>query len=330
MSRHSSGSQGCSGESWHERRRGRSSWWTRSKNTTSSMSSSSTTRRRSGGLVPPSRRGPRCHRPSTPRSTAWCASTLDASSLTSAETRPWLGGSSASGRSDEQTFSFRALESYVVFTSCPDGTGARLVEQYGATVPEVPEVYLTCNDPEPARERVTVEGSLRQAGSVALFSDSTQGVANDGSFAFQVPPVIGDVVAFDETRIAFRRSLLFDRPRQLSPIDLDVEGSPLTDVPLVFTESPAGQVTTFSLLETRSGTLAVLARLPAPMARVPAASALAPGDSLRVLLTLRMGAQIRGIDGPFEALGTPLELLPVLDLDVVPPSVRGFAFRAWR
>ncbi len=218
----------------------------------------------------------------------------------------------------------------MVFTSCPDGTGARLVEQYGATVPEVPEVYLTCNDPEPARERVTVEGSLRQAGSVALFSDSTQGVANDGSFAFQVPPVIGDVVAFDETRIAFRRSLLFDRPRQLSPIDLDVEGSPLTDVPLVFTESPAGQVTTFSLLETRSGTLAVLARLPAPMARVPAASALAPGDSLRVLLTLRMGAQIRGIDGPFEALGTPLELLPVLDLDVVPPSVRGFAFRAWR
>ena len=71
----------------------------------------------------------------------------------------------------------------MVFTSCPDGTGARLVEQYGATVPEVPEVYLTCNDPEPARERVTVEGSLRQAGSVALFSDSTQGVANDGSFA---------------------------------------------------------------------------------------------------------------------------------------------------
>ncbi len=217
-----------------------------------------------------------------------------------------------------QTFIFRALESYVVFASCPDGNGTRVVEQYCATVPEVQEVHMSCDQAAPPIELVTIEGSLRQPGSVVVFSDSKQGVADDWSFAFQVPPVIGDIVAFDETRIAFRRSLLFDRPRQLSPIDLELEGSPLTDVPLTLAETLTGQVVTSSFLETRSGTFAALARFNDPKARVPAASALAPGDSLRVMFTQSTGAQIQGVTGPYEWFVTPIELLPALAPDVVP------------
>lgn len=141
-------------------------------------------------------------------------------------------------------------EPYVVAVTCNDFTGLFDTYMFARTLGDDPKLSAPCTG-EPLIDS-SLQGTLVQAGQVAIGFASQPVSSPNGSFEIEASAGTHEVIAITDSAIAIRRDVEVAGVTQLpTPLDVDQEGAPL--VPATFTvtnaepnETPNGIVQLFT------------------------------------------------------------------------------------
>jgi len=176
-------------------------------------------------------------------------------------------------------FVFRVYDEYEIVAVCGNSTVGYDVGYDAGTFRE--RLWLMpCRTPTVRSPRVSVTGTMIQAGRVAMIDFATSTTGN-WDFELQVPVGTHDLMASGNGRAMIRRGVEISAATDIADIDVDADGSALVDIPLVVNGTLEDDV-----LSTRSywGTMTLkgvqkLVEEPGTTAHMAPDALLAPSDS---------------------------------------------------
>jgi hypothetical protein len=171
---------------------------------------------------------------------------------------------------------FRVYDDYEVVSVCGDDIVGYHVA-FEARVSEYDLFLLLCRAPAMRRERVSVTGTMIQAGRVAMV-ETDIGATDNWQFELQMPRGTWGLVATTNDQVMVRRAVEITGPMQIADVDVNEGGAPLSDLALTVNGLEADEVVSTRSWWGTSQSVQMFLDQPGTTARMVPDSLMSPGE----------------------------------------------------